>query len=315
MREADKMKLVMHHGRTGLAKHNDRSGRAGEHIKTERTPENRKWQVHPELTFEQEERLFYREHFTEWLEERNERARAARHPERVKDVGDLLKGRQTRPEEVILQVGDVDSHIDADKLWEAARRLIATLEYKYPLMRSLDYAMHLDEATPHLHWRRVWTYHDDAGHLAIGQEKALQELGVPLPHPDQAPSRYNNRKMTFTADARETWLDICRDLGISIDTTPCGHKHMTTMQYQLRKTQERLQKAQHDLQGTELKLEDATSRYEALSNACEDMQERLKPALEAERQYSFLKDDPEVCEAVSHALYRMRELDEDELEI
>ena len=81
------------------------------------------------------------------------------------------------------------------------------------------------------------------------------------------------------------------------------------------KTQERLQKAQHDLQGTELKLEDATSRYEALSNACEDMQERLKPALEAERQYSFLKDDPEVCEAVSHALYRMRELDEDELEI
>lgn len=302
------MKLTMHNGREGSATHNDRSGRRGEHIHEERTWQNRTWQLNSGMTFQENEKVAYRELFAEWLEERNERTMAARHPERVKGINDLLKGRQSRPEEVILQVGDIYSHIEPERLWEAVKRYKDMMEYKYPLLRTLDMSMHVDEATPHVHIRRVWTYHDEEGRLAIGQEKSLQEMGVQLPHPDQAPSRYNNRKILFTADARGTWLCVCRELGIEIDLTPCNRKkHLNTLDYKLQKDTERLIEARGELNRVNNRLEVAQAQCEALEGVREELIETLKPAVEFQRRFDFIKDDPEVLEAVNHALVRMRE--------
>lgn len=59
--------------------------------------------------------------------------------------------------------------------------------------------LHVDEATPHVHVRRVWFVEDEkTGHEIIGKNKALEELGIAPPRPDKSIGRYNNAKMTLS---------------------------------------------------------------------------------------------------------------------
>ena len=46
------------------------------------------------------------------------------------------------------------------------------------------------------------------GELCPQQEKALEELGIPLPNPDKPKGRHNNRKQTFDAAVSYTHLDV-----------------------------------------------------------------------------------------------------------
>ena len=63
----------------------------------------------------------------------------------------------------------------------------------------LDWALHLDESTPHIHERHVFDCENKYGEVAPQQEKALEVLGFNLPDPDKPLSRRNNRKITFTS--------------------------------------------------------------------------------------------------------------------
>lgn len=58
----------------------------------------------------------------------------------------------------------------------------------------LDYAMHFDESTPHVHYSPLMDVKDKDGHFIIAQEKALREAGIELPDPSKPEGRYNNRK-------------------------------------------------------------------------------------------------------------------------
>ena len=49
----------------------------------------------------------------------------------------------------------------------------------------LDWALHLNEGTPHIHERHVFDCKNNYSKLCPQQEKALEELGVPLPNPDK----------------------------------------------------------------------------------------------------------------------------------
>ena len=46
-------------------------------------------------------------------------------------------------------------------------------------IHSLDWALHLDEGTPHIHERHVFDCENRYGELCPQQEKALEELGIP----------------------------------------------------------------------------------------------------------------------------------------
>ncbi len=51
------------------------------------------------------------------------------------------------------------------------------------------------------------------GELCPQQEKALEELGIPLPNPDKPKGRHNNRKQTFDAVCRTILFDITSGMG------------------------------------------------------------------------------------------------------
>lgn len=234
------MKAVMHNGREGSGRHNDRTFLQGKneqerqemapHIDAARTADNVTWRVgrkgwHKGTggDIEAAERDYYRRRYGAAQDAKNARYRAQRHPERCKTTDDLYTGRLTRPEEQILQIGSKDEHVPPEIFRACVQDYINELNAwnrahgKH--MQILSVSVHFDETTPHAHIRRVWE-HDSKDGRTLGQDKALEAAGVPLPDPGKAKGRHNNRKMVFDAAMREKWLDICEAHGLQIDREP-----------------------------------------------------------------------------------------------
>lgn len=227
------MRTMQHNSRTNAGgrvhgeKHNDRNFDVtlADNIDEERVHLNEYWHLYQDegvdLTFEEMELRFYTEHFAEQLQAVNDRYVANRHPEKCKDMAAWKKVRQNAPEETTLQIGKMEEHIDGETLMscfrEYNRRLEAWNEAHGRPFTQLSYALHEDEAVPHIQTRRVWHYTAEDGSLRLGQEKALEQAGVELPNPGEKVGRRNNRKMTFDAMAREMWLDVIHEHGIDVE--------------------------------------------------------------------------------------------------
>jgi hypothetical protein len=234
MTRSDKIRVSQHSGREGSARHNDRTFMDGkshtwiaehaDHIDTARTDENHYMTWNNDPDFEKSERDYYHQAYTAGQDAVNARYVKSGHPERCKTVDDLYTGKLTRPEEMILQIGDRNSGIDGDTFTHAVcdymdRVLAWSAEHGNP-MRLLNVAIHLDEGSPHAHIRRVWEYRDKDGLARLGQNKALEAAGIEPPRPGEKLGRYNNRKMTFDSMARGVWQEVCREYGFEIETEP-----------------------------------------------------------------------------------------------
>lgn len=172
------------------------------------------------LTFEDHEKWVYKNFLGRFFEEQNERNRKSRHLERVKTLEQFRKMPRYCPEEVLWYVGKKGDSATAQQLEEMAETQIAFEEHKYPGLKYLDWAVHVDElGAPHVHARRIWTY-DKNGVVAVGQNKALEQMGVALPNPKEPISETNNRKVTFTQDTRDIWIYQAEKLGYVIDKVP-----------------------------------------------------------------------------------------------
>lgn len=242
MSGGERLRVSQHSGRSGSAKHNDRSfmvGRSDEwrqehapHIDIDKMKQNVCWtwddpdgqkqaQGQP-ADIEQSERAWYAQAYTQAQDATNQRYIREGHADRCKTPDDLYNGRLTRPEEMILQVGDRNTDIDLGRLGQALDAYLGRLDEWNDShgghMHVLSMALHLDESSPHVHIRRVWDYTDKDGLCRLGQAKALQAAGVPLPDPSKSTGRYNNRKMTFDSMARGWWQECCREQGWDIES-------------------------------------------------------------------------------------------------
>lgn len=267
--ENSKIRLVLHSGRQGNARHNDRSFLDGktaewkaEHAGHIRDGENlvkiETW--NGVIDIEASEKEFYRLAFSDSLEAKNERYIAQRHPERCKTLDDLYTGKQTRPEEVILQIGGKDSGITPEifiKCLDAyIDRLNAWNEEHGFCMGIMSCAVHLDEATPHAHLRRIWAYTDRDGNTQIGQNKALEQAGIGLPDPTKPVGRYNNRKMEFDRIAREMWMESCIEHGLEINFEPrVGARHLESGEYKAAAIQAEIDKKRQESQELTAKID------------------------------------------------------------
>lgn len=64
---------------------------------------------------------------------------------------------RTCPEETIYQLGTKDGYEDQSVFVKVAAELFEVIQEKYGShMQILDWALHMDEATPHIHERHVF---------------------------------------------------------------------------------------------------------------------------------------------------------------
>ena len=213
------LKLTRHNGRAGKhgtynPKHNDRNFDLtnSEHIDPERAKGNIYWDcfhgfrsaIAPQdsddlaATFSDVERQFYESRYSNFVESQNERNAKTRHTERNRSIPDLLSSRKTCPEETIYQLGTLDEHASAEDLLNVVTEFIEEFKAKFgDHVHVLDWALHLDESTPHIHERHVFDCENKHGEVAPQQEKALEALGFELPDQGKPLSRRSNRKITF----------------------------------------------------------------------------------------------------------------------
>ena len=115
------------------------------------------------------ERQFYETHYSEFIEKQNERNAKIRHTERNRSISDLLSGRKTCPEETIYQLGTLDEHASAEDLLNIVTEFIEEFKAKFgEHVHVLDWALHLDESTPHIHERHVFDCENKYGEVAAG---------------------------------------------------------------------------------------------------------------------------------------------------
>lgn len=280
------MKLTRHNGRSGKngtynPRHNDRRFNVenSEHIDAERVKQNVYWDCYRGFTFledrekdeehdfsfEEVERIYYNEHYRDHIEAQNARNAITRHVERNRTVEDLLKNKKTCPEETIYQIGNVDETVSPEELLIVANIFFGELEKRYgEYFHILDWALHVDEGTPHIHERHVFDCENKYGEICPQQEKALEKMGIPLPAPDKPKSRSNNRKKTFDAMCRELLLDICDNRKLYLDKEPeyGGRDYLEKQDYILMKQKEKLADQKEQIAQQEQALEELTLRIE-----------------------------------------------------
>ena len=269
--------LTRHNARAGKKgvyspKHNDRSFDIdhAEHIDQDKTALNVYWDcfqgVHQkdpdqhQMTFEEVESEFFHIMYHESVEAQNERNIKNRHPERNRTTEDLLKDRRTCPEESILQIGNIAGTVSPEVLAEIAAIFFSELTSRYgEHFHILDWALHLDETTPHIQERHVFDCEDKYGHRFPQQEKALEMMGIELPDPSKPKSATNCRKVTFDKICRELLFEICEnhDLYMQREVTSGGREYLEKQQYILQARAEELAKAEATLEAVTMKLEDA----------------------------------------------------------
>lgn len=296
------MRATIHNGRTShlgafTPKHNDRNFNIShaEHIDPERVRNNRYWNwTGKKITFEDAEIAFYEKHISAHLEAQNARYRAQRHAERAKTMDEYRKSPQTCPEEVILQIGKLGDTIPADMMARIIQEQINWEQEKFPGVKVLDVALHMDEqGAPHIHERRAWVYTDKDGNLAISQNKSLEQMGVELPNPDKPRGRFNNRKQTFSKRCREHLLQICREHGLEIEEIPQekSKSGRTLEDYQAGEAEKRAAEADRRRQFSERAAESAEKQAESAKDTArsyEEHAERVAGQINAE--YGELAD-------------------------
>lgn len=308
------MRLTRHNGRSGKngaynPKHNDRRFdlENSEHIDAERakrniywdcyrgitTSDNRNADAEQDFSFEKVEQMYYTAQYDDFIFFQNERNIKNRHPERNRTVEDLLKNKKTCPEETIYQIGTVEESVPPKILLHVANDFFGEMERRFGThVHILNWALHLDEGTPHIQERHVFDCKNQYGELCPQQEKALEELGIPLPNPTKPKGRNNNRKQTFDAMCREMLFEICERYGLQLEREPIygGKAYLEKNDFIIEKQKQVMAEKEQALSEITMKLEDAETLVEEIADtAYEKAREVIAETVFAETQKQDLE--------------------------
>ncbi len=192
------MRLTRHNGRAGVngtynPKHNDRrfDVKKSDHIDEERRMGNVYWDCYQGFhfpkdeaqeeqviySFEQIESVFYADRYDDFCEAQHERNRKTGHSARDRTTEDLRLDKRTCPEETLIQIGTLEEHVEPDVLAEIAAEFFEEFDRRYgEHVHILDWALHLDEGTPHIHERHVFDCENRYGEIAPRTDSQSSKL-------------------------------------------------------------------------------------------------------------------------------------------
>lgn len=304
MADEEKMRLTMHNARKGSygdtkkafsTKHNDRNYDYSndDHIDPEKTPDNINWHcfmgVEKDLTFDQVEAVFYEAHFEEHLERANLKHLMTRHPQNVKTIEDYRRSTQTCPEETEFMIGKQGDDVDPYELARLVADYIDWEQQTYPNIRTLNFALHVDErGQAHVHQRKVWIAHDENGCEMVGQAKALEEMGVERPKPNKKRSKWNNEKQVFSAIARNKMFELCKAAGYDLEEEPreASESGLTLLEYKRRQEEKKLKALEQRESDLEAQISDLEKKQKEYAENQRKAEEDAKKALK-EREDEF----------------------------
>ena len=280
------MKASYHNGRTTKAgnvynaNHNTKieTREKQKHIDHERTLENVVWArdinnpgskklIRQEGSFDARayELQFYKDRFGAARERKNAEYIRTGHKSDVRTMEQVINNKKTAPLETIYQIGKEGEHVTPEQLEKVFREFTNWMQKQYGSnMEILDVALHVDEATPHIHARYVFFARDRNGDLDVNQTAAFKELGIERPNPDKKVGKYNNSLMTFTERNREQFYTICERNGIEInrEVENPSQKHLDVLAFKSEALQKENRDLEEKLQKTEEKMQIVVGQME-----------------------------------------------------
>lgn len=219
-----KMRCTYHCGKRGNIKHNKHL----EETKNaswdkEKTKDNHTVCLYQSDSndYEKYELQMYEELFGETLEHQNARYIKKGNYKKIRSMEQWKEAYKNKPCETILQIGDKNSHADAETLETCVREFVKWKSKKCKgHYKPLHYTLHLDESTPHIHLDEVYFYTDEHGDRRPGIKDAMRQLGIPLPKPDEEEGENNYRKAVLDEECRFKWQLILIEHGLDIETEP-----------------------------------------------------------------------------------------------
>ena len=138
-------------------------------------------------------------------------------------------------------------------------------------MKILDWALHLDETSPHIHARQVFFYRNRYGEIEPKQEKALEALGIPLKDPNQKTNKTNNRKVKFDEICRDKLLAICQEHGLEVETEAIygGKEYLEKQDYILESQRQKLAQQEAEMQRLRSEKEEQAAEMARLAAEAE----------------------------------------------
>ena len=275
-------------------KHNDRNYdiSLSPHVDPERLKDNRfiTYKGEPDKTFEEIEKEFYEEHFSEHIKAQNERNIKNRHKERNRTLDKYYRAKLSRPEDRIIQIGDKNDHISGEVLWAISLEYMEKFNHLYgDHCKIIDMALHMDEETPHVQIRRVWIAKDKDGFEHVNEGKALEEMGIYEPDIGKEISKQNNAKITFTRLDRELIKDICKEHNIEIEPEiPGTVEHLPIRQYREMKAEEHTKKLEEKADELCETIETVFNEAPIREYLCDEL-ERINKLSREERRLALLK--------------------------
>lgn len=329
-----KHRVSRHNGRAGKhgvynPKHNDRQFDVAhaDNIDGNRTNQNLYWDWQNGLrnheenlsgnypSFTQVERDFYEQRYDEYLAGQAARNAKAGHSKRNRTVDDLLADSRICPEETIYQIGKEGDCPPPEVLTAVVQEFMVTLTECFGShVHILDWALHLDETSPHIHARQVFDIENRYGEIEPKQEKALEALEIPLPFPDKKPGRQNNRKISFDSMCRELLLNICEEHGLDVEREAIygGQANRDKNDYIIEAQQERI--AELEKRNAELTADnEAQSRL--LSQATAKWQEKSQQLADADTLIEDITDTVYREAVAAVAIEAIRETQREQLHL
>lgn len=284
---AEAFTLTKHNGRAGKKgvynpKHNDRSFdiSASEHIDAERIKQNIYWDCYNgysnwegvtldndtiEWRFEDVEKSFYEYRYRDYCNAQHERNRISGHSSRDREPDDLRLSNKTCPEESLIQIGSMERHVDRLTLLKIAADYFEEYQKRFgEHIHILDWGLHCDESTPHIHERHVFDCENRYGEIQPHQKNALEALGIPLPYPDQKESKTNNRKVMFDSICRTMLMDIAKAHGLIMQEEPQygGREYLEKQDYIMMHQKEMIERQQNQIAEKAAELNSLTVQIE-----------------------------------------------------
>lgn len=236
---ADKMRVSSRISRKDAApaRHNSRTKfkEQAAHIDENKSKSNWYWTdltgAIQEVDLKKIEEEYYNKHFSLLLEDQNAKYRERRQHKNVKTMKQFMSSPRYKPEEQILQVGDMHNTISKEELLSIYQDFVDWHTKEFKEVKFIDAALHDDETgAPHFHIRRVWVIEDDNGVAKkICQADVLDNHNIKRPDLTKPQSKKNNPKMTYTKIIREKLLEICIahgfDIAVDVKDPDAVHLH------------------------------------------------------------------------------------------
>ena len=124
------------------------------------------------------EKMRYRELYGDGLEARNARYREKGKKDNIRTISELIQDPKTAPIEGLYQIGNMNTDLSKQEMHD---KLIKAFDAFYQQLRKnyrnnlipLDISLHMDETTPHIHFRYTLGAKDKFGHFMPNQTQAL----------------------------------------------------------------------------------------------------------------------------------------------